>query len=603
MKRAKIVILMFLLMFCQIYGLEECMPKAYAATVMPPQNLRVPTLAYDEKSITLVWEKPRNYSDIVNYNVYMNGKLIGNANENNHSLAKTNIDKFYEDPSNRAAQKISMHNYMVTGLKAKTSYTFTVRAVNKEGKESKDSIRVTQTTMNIPKVFNIVDYGAVGDGVTSNTKAIQATIDACTTGGKVLIPAGIFKTGAIWLKSDMTLEISKGATLLATENADEYPYHYLLYSYSTDERFYSMINAHTYDNGSISNIRIVGEGIIDGNGWAQEGFDKEDPSLPVYYKAKNSSKNNVLAPNHTLNIGMLAKTSVEKAMEFGNMDFKAAYPRRPSMVTLRGVTNVYYGGFTMRNPANHGLININCKNVTVNGIIMQTYNANNGDGIELINNNGLTIFNSFFDTGDDGVNFAAGQGAIGQKGEATKNAWIFNNYFRHGHGAIVAGSHTAAWIENILAEDNVIYQNEVGLRCKTSNTIGGGARNILFRDNALKNIKFQAFIFTSIYSDENAVAKFEPAIAPGRFKNITIKNCTVDTTGAPVIEVNGESDGFHENINFENLRLYNVKPAKINYMKNSSFTKVIFENIESNPWSITNSIGLSFDKDTTVSKN
>lgn len=586
-------------MVCSIYGFGGQMTKADAAAVLPPQNLRVPALAYDEKSITLAWEKPLTYSNIVNYNIYMNGKLIGNANESNHSLAKSNIDNFYADSSNSGAQKISMHNYTATNLRPNKSYTFTVRAVDQDGNESLNSISITQATTAMPKIFNVVDYGAVGDGTTSNTKAIQAAIDACTPGGKVLIPAGIFKSGAIWLKSNMTFEIGKGATLLATENADEYPYHYLLYSYSTDERFYSLINAQPNDYGSISNIRIVGEGTIDGNGWMQEGFDKEDPSLPVYRKANNTSKNNILNKNHTLNIGILAKTSVEKAMAMGNMSFKDSYPRRPSLITLRGVTNAYYGGFIAKNPANHGLINVKCKNVTVHGVIMETYEANNGDGIEFVNSDGLNVFNCFFDTGDDSMNFAAGQGAKGQKEESTKNAWIFNNYFRRGHGAVVAGSHTAAWIENILAEDNVIYHNDVGLRCKTTNVVGGGARNILFRDNALKDIKFQAFIFTSAYNDPNAVIQFKAASAPGRFRDITVKNCTVDTTGAPAIEVAGVSDGFDENIHFENVKFSNVKPAKIDYMKNSSFSKVTFENMTSNPWVITNSIGLSFDKDTT----
>lgn len=598
MKRTKVLLfaLVFSLLFCQFYGLGGVMSKAYAATIQSPLNLKVPAVAYDEKSIVLVWEKPTNYSDIVNYNIYMNGKLVGNANGSNHSLAKTNIDNFYRDVSNSAAQKISMHNYTAANLKPNTSYTFTVRAVDKDGNESSDSIRVTQSTTAIPKVFNVVDYGAVGDGITSNTKAIQKAIDACTPGGKVLVPVGIFKTGAIWLKSNMTLEIGKGATLLASENAEEYPYHNLMYSYSTDERFYSLINAHTSGNASISNIRIVGEGTIDGNGWMQEGFDKEDPSLPVYRKANNTSQNGILNKDHALNIGILAKTSLERAMSIGSMSFKDSYPRRPSLITLRGVTNVYYGGFTAKNPANHGLINIKCKNVTVNGVILETYEANNGDGIEFVNSDGLNVFNSFFDTGDDSMNFAAGQGAEGQKEESTKNAWIFNNYFRQGHGAVVTGSHTAAWIENILAEDNVIYHNDVGLRCKTTNVVGGGARNILFRDNALKDIKFQAFIFTSAYNDPNAVIQFQPASAPGRFKDITVKNCTIDTTGAAAIEVVGTNDGFDENINFENVKFYNAKPTKIDYMKNSSFCNVTFEKMTSNPWVITNSFGLFFDK-------
>lgn len=598
MKKTKCLSLMLAVVFTfsAVCGFALPVEKVSAAAIVQaPQNVQVPALAYDEKSITLVWEKPAVYDNVVNYNIYMDGKLVGTASDNKTSPAKPYIDKFYADSSNQDAQKITMHNYTATGLKPNTIYKFTVRALDKDGKESPQSKVVTQVTTGVPKAFNIVDYGAVGDGTTSNTKAIQAAIDACTTGGKVVIPAGVFKTGAIWLKSDMTLEISKDATLLATENAEEYVYGNLPYMYSTDTRFYSLINAHTFDFGSMSNIRIVGEGTIDGNGWKQLGVDKEDPSLPIYASPLNAAGKSDL--NEVLNIGITAKTTVERAVGMG-MTMKAVYPRRPSLVNIRGVNNMYYNGITVINPANHTLMNANCNNVTVNGVIFKTYDCNNGDGIEFSHGSGLMVFNNFFDTGDDGMNFAAGQGAVGNKEEPTQNAWIFNNYFRQGHGAIVTGSHTAAWMQNILAEDNIMNGVDVGLRCKTNGPTGGGSRNIVFRDNALKNIQLQGFIFTSAYSDPNAVMEFEPAAEPGRFKDIRVQNCTVDGTGKASIEVAGNANGYHENINFENVRFIHGKPALLDYMKNSSFKNVVFDNTEE-PWKITNSTGLTFDKKTT----
>jgi polygalacturonase len=73
-------------------------------------------------------------------------------------------------------------------------------------------------------MFNIVDYGAVADGVSLNTAAIQSAIDACYAagGGRVFVPSGIFKTGTIWLKSGVELHLSIGATLLASDNIDDY---------------------------------------------------------------------------------------------------------------------------------------------------------------------------------------------------------------------------------------------------------------------------------------------------------------------------------------------------------------------------------------------
>ncbi|MBP2631157.1 MAG: Exo-poly-alpha-galacturonosidase [Firmicutes bacterium] len=544
---------------------------ALAETIPAPQHLKVPALAVDEQSMTLVWEKTDNQTGIVDYHIYMNGKLLGNVQSDKVSAAKPSVDKFYA--KNPKAQITIKHSYIVTGLAPSSKYKFTVRAVDTKGNESLDSNIIEQKTMAIPKIFNIQSYGAVGDGTTLNTKAIQKAIDACTPGDKVLVPAGVFKTGQIWLKSNMTLEVAKGATLLGSENAKDYSYHFKMYPYSSDERFFALINAGpTEKEPVVEKIRIVGEGTIDGNGW-----QKNTEQTAYLYAHNTIDKAGVMDQNHVLNIGILAKAQVENLMQAGQT-FKSSYPRRSNLITLRGVKEVYYGGITVINPANHTIVNIKCDDVTVNDVAFHTFDCNNGDGIEFIHGNGLTVINNYFDTGDDCVNFAAGLGALGQKDPSTKNIWIFNNYFYHGHGAVVTGSHTAAWIENILAEDNVIENTDVGFRAKTAPQIGGGARNIIFRDNALKNIKNQAFIFTSGYSDPNAVVEYEKSKISGIFKNIRIENCTVDTTGGAAIEIQGAQNGFHENLYFSNIMFYNTKPMKINYLKNGSFENLTFQN-------------------------
>jgi len=541
-----------------------------AASLAVPQKLKVPALAVDEQSITLVWEKTENQTAIVDYHIYMNDKLLGNVQSDKSSAAKPSIDKFYAE--NAKAQAIMKHSYIVTGLKPSTEYKFTVRAVDAKGNESADSNIVKQKTTGIPTIFNIESYGAVGDGTTLNTKAIQKAIDACTPGAKVLVPAGIFKTGGIWLKSNMTLEVTKGATLLGSENAQDYTYHYKLYPYSTDERFFALINAGpTTKEPVVEKIRIVGEGTIDGNGWKKN----EDQTAYLYANNK-TDKAGVMDPNHVLNIGILAKAQVEALMKDGQT-FKSSYPRRSSLILLRGVKQVYYGGIHVINPANHTLVNVKCDDVTINDVTFRTFDCNNGDGIEFTHGNGLTVINNYFDTGDDCVNFAAGLGSLGQKDPSTKNIWIFNNYFNHGHGAVVTGSHTAAWIENILAEDNVIENTDIGFRAKTAPQIGGGARNIIFRDNAMKNIRLQAFIFTSGYSDPNAVVEYPKAKTPGQFKNIRIENCTIDGAGGAAIEVQGLENAFHENLIFSNLLFKNTKPMQLNYLKNASFENIVFE--------------------------
>src|SRR5947207_4749409 len=75
------------------------------------------------------------------------------------------------------------------------------------------------------RVFNVLDFGAVGDGTTDNTAAIAAAIDACHRrgGGRVLVPAGTYLTGAVYLKSHVDLHLDAGATLSFSGDVTRYP--------------------------------------------------------------------------------------------------------------------------------------------------------------------------------------------------------------------------------------------------------------------------------------------------------------------------------------------------------------------------------------------
>jgi exo-poly-alpha-galacturonosidase len=558
---------------------------AGAAAPAPPVDVRVPTLAFDERSVTLAWEKPANHAGIVDYHVYVDGTLAGSASRNPTSPARPFIDRFYADPANARQVRVVASSFAVTSLRPATRYRFTVRSVDGAGRESRDSEAVTQSTTAVPRVFDVTAFGAVGDAVTVNTTAIQAAIDACTPGGRVLVPAGVFKTGAIWLHSDMTLEVAGGATLLGSENAGDYPYNYLLYDYSTDRRFYSLINAHTYDYGTIRNIRIVGSGTIDGNGWKQGPRDAG--GFPVALPSSSST----VSVN-----GVLARAQTAAAAQLGNT---VPYGTRSNLITLRGVDNVYYGGFTAVNPSQHTLVNLHSNHVTVDGVRLLTAGVNNADGIEFIHGDGITVMNNLFDTGDDDMNFGAGLGAAAAKDPPTRHAWISGNFYRKGHGAVVEGSHTGAWIEDIVAEDNVIDGTDVGLRMKTDPNNGGGSRRVLFRDNALKDIAMQAFIFTSAYADANAAIVVEPSARRAQFRDVTVQHVTVDGTGKEAINVIGVADQPHQDLRFDDVRFLSARPTSIQWLRDSSFHDVVFETTP-NPWAIANSTGLSFTGSTTA---
>ncbi|MFL1416508.1 glycoside hydrolase family 28 protein [Pseudomonas fildesensis] len=574
----------------------SCSPLSWA--LQAPSRLQVPTLAYDDQQIILVWEKPLAHADIKDYRVYVNGTLLGSANGNNDQVspAKPYIDHFYQQDRANFHHRIGIHSYTAQGLKPDTQYRFTVRSVDGSGKESADSAAVVQRTTKVPAVFDVTTYGAKGDGIHLDTLAIQSAIDACPVGGKVLLPKGTYKSGALYLKSNMTLEIAEGATLLGSERAEDYPLAgYIQYPYSSTVRPASLINALPRDprqHQVFENIRIVGKGTIDGNGWKRNADvrDERGQALPFYLPSDNT---------RYLQDGVLAKAQVEQAVARG-MNVKDAYGQmRSSLITLRNVKNVFYGGFTVLNPAYHGIMNLETENVVLANTTHKTYDANNGDGIEFANSKGAMVFNNFFDTGDDCVNFAAGTGADAVHQRPQEDAWIFNNYFRKGHGMVVAGSHTGAWIQNILAEDNVSDGTDAGLRMKSTDFMGGGARNVTFRDSAIRNTVKQAFIFTLDYNDPNAKLDYRRSTIAGQFKDIRVSDVSVENAQGAAIEVkgDGEHNAYHQGLVFERVRFSGPARARIDGLKDSRFDRVVFsETGVANPWQLSDSQGLTFNE-------
>ena len=111
--------------------------------------------------------------------------------------------------------------------------------------------------------FNVLDYGAVGDGQTLDTPAIQSAIEACyqAGGGTVYFSAGHYVTGSLFLRSNVTLHLDAGATLLGSENLADYPVMDGRWE-GADQKTYAPLIA----GSDLDNIAIVGRGTIDGRG-------------------------------------------------------------------------------------------------------------------------------------------------------------------------------------------------------------------------------------------------------------------------------------------------------------------------------------------------
>lgn len=117
--------------------------------------------------------------------------------------------------------------------------------------------------------LSIAGFGAVADGVTLNTVAIQTAIDeaAAKGGGVVEIPAGTWRSGSIFLKKGVELELAENAVLLGSNKIDDYPKRETRIEGHFEPWRMALVNAQEMDG-----VRIRGKGVIDGNGitfWAQ----------------------------------------------------------------------------------------------------------------------------------------------------------------------------------------------------------------------------------------------------------------------------------------------------------------------------------------------
>ncbi len=331
-------------------------------------------------------------------------------------------------------------------------------------------------TNNVINVTNAL-YGAVGDGVVTNTTAIQNAINAAAlggttnglSGGTVEIPAGVFLCGPLTMKSSVNVQIDTNATLKML------PYG----SYPGGSSPTDFIGA-----SKLHDVEISGSGTIDGQGaawWAA-------------YEASGIS-------------------------------------RPKAMFAPSTCTNVLVQNITMQNPPNtHISLRSLCKNVVIQRIVINTTSdvlSDNTDGVD-VNATNCLIQNCFISCGDDHVAMGGGSSAI----------TITNCTFGNGHGVSI-GSSTSGGLQNVLVNSNTmtIYDSaslSSGIRMKSGRDRGGFARNLTYLNLALTNVQNPIFI-SSYYPDStipsNPTTDTGSAITSTTpiWRDITISNVNIVT--------------------------------------------------------------------------
>jgi len=468
---------------------------------------------------------------------------------------------------------------------------------------------------NLPKIqqpvfkkdtVNVLTFGAKPDGVTLNTKAFNDAISASSKkgGGVVLIPAGLWQTGPIELKSNVNLHISESAMVFFTADKSRYPLVAGVYEGKTAARNQSPISG-----TNLENIAITGKGIVDGNGDVWRAVHKSQLTESEWKEKvasggvlKDDGKtwypSEQFKTASTTNRSMLVKPG-QSLNDFADMkDFL-----RPNLIVLTNCKRVLLEGITFQNSGAWCLHPLMCQDITMRNLRVKNPDyAHNGDGMDIESCANFLIEGCVLDVGDDAICIKSGKDEEGRKrGMPTENGVIRNNIIYKGHGGFVVGSEMSGGARNIFVQNCNFIGTDKGLRFKSVRGRGGVVENIFAKDIFMKDIVQEAIFFDMYYFVKFATdgeRDMSPVVNEGTpvFRNMHFENIVCNGAEKAVF-IRGLPEMPVENIKIENLVVKSEKGVELTDAKGIALTNLQLITESKNPVVfIDNSSNLSFDK-------
>jgi polygalacturonase len=431
---------------------------------------------------------------------------------------------------------------------------------------------------------SIVDHGAVGDGHTMNTKAFANAIQACAQagGGKVAVPAGVWLTGPIKLESNINLHVERGAVILFSKNRNDFP---LIPYPSPTSRNFSCANP--ISGYKLENVAITGDGIIDGSGEVWRPMKKEK------YTA-NQWKHTITSGGVVSEDGKMwwpsqqAMQGAEQIKAFMKSGKDATIEEvtavkdylRPNMVVFYRSKKVLLDGPTFQNSPKFNINPVQCEDVVIRNItVMNDWNAQNGDGIDIGSCHNVVVSHCMVDVGDDAICLKPSTIDKGKNWTAAcENILITDCVVYHGHGGFVVGSETYGGTRNVMVRNCTFIGTDVGLRFKSSRDRGGLIEKIYIDGIQMKDISRQAILFDTYYEDdkpESGEARTsEPVTArTPRFQKFHIKN-VVCNSAEQAIFIQGLPEQFIRDIKFTDIIISAKKGVSCIDAEGLKFTNV-----------------------------
>ena len=386
-----------------------------------------------------------------------------------------------------------------------------------------------------PVTVSVTSHGAVGDGATMNTEAIEGAIRECAGagGGTVDVSPGIWLTGPLRLMSNVRLNVQKGAVILFSRRFEDYPL-----IAGPDGRSKSFRCVPCLYGYRLENIAITGGGMFDGQGefWRPVKKEKMTPSQWERLLATGgavSPDGMTWFPSRGAMEGeeylkMLSRKEGATAADY----MPAREFLRPVMVQLVDCRNVLIDGGTYTNSPSFHIQPVQCEEVVIRNItVTSEWHAQNADGIDLSSCRSVAVYGCSVNTGDDAICLKPGKPSPRQSaGPACENIVIADCVVFHGHGGFVIGSQTYGGARNIAVRNCVFHGTDVGLRFKSAKGKGGRIENVYIDGITMTSIGAEAILFDLLYSSSpgTAASGDQPGGEGGEhlpeFRNVVIKN-------------------------------------------------------------------------------
>ncbi|MCM1520026.1 MAG: glycoside hydrolase family 28 protein [Lachnoclostridium sp.] len=379
---------------------------------------------------------------------------------------------------------------------------------------------------------NIADCGAIGNGSVLNTVVINNTIDSLSAlgGGRVIIPAGIWLTGPVILKSNIDFHLEDGAVLAFSADVDLYGLIDTSYEGLNMKRTQSPLSGH-----NLVNVAITGKGAIDGAGDKWRPLKRGKASADLW-KARVASggyveKESTWYPSEYAARGPKVTVDPDTATIEQLRGYKQAL--RPVMVSLVGCKNVLLEDALFQNSPAWNIHPLLCENLIIDNILVRNPSfAQNGDGIDVESCRNVLVINTTLDVGDDAICIKSGKDEDGRnRGVPCENVIVDNCRVFQGHGGFVVGSEMSGGVKNISVSNCRFIGTDVGLRFKSQRGRGGVVENIYIRDINMYDITNEALLFDLYYFTKKTDVIPAVDITTPEFRDIYINNVVSHNSG------------------------------------------------------------------------